>query len=114
MIKKSMIFCKNIPHSINVVPSPMGVLNAAKTFFPTANDMSGIIILLTRLVTIAPNAPPITTATAKSIILPLVINFLRPFVTSSLQIVAPNSKFKMENGELKIFLIFNFQFSTFN
>ena len=43
---------------------------------PTAQFMSGIIMSFVRLVTIAVNAAPITTPTARSITLPRVINFL--------------------------------------
>jgi len=39
----------------------------------------GVIISLTKELTTAPKAPPITTPTARSTTLPLIINFLNPW-----------------------------------
>src|ERR1700730_3946109 len=51
---------------------------AEKSGFPTMAAMNGVIISLTNAVTTAPNATPITTATARSRTLPRKINCLKP------------------------------------
>src|SRR5690606_20926864 len=48
----------------------------SKLLPPSNTPTSGIIILSTSEETILPNAPPITTATAKSSTFPLIANFL--------------------------------------
>ncbi len=51
---------------------------AEKSGFPTMAAMNGVIRSLTNAVTTAPNATPITTATARSRTLPRKINCLKP------------------------------------
>ncbi len=52
-----------------------------KSGFPTMAAMMGVIRSLTSAVTTAPNAAPITTATARSITLPRSMNCLKPFIS---------------------------------
>src|SRR5947209_2941014 len=52
--------------------------NAEKSGLPTMAAISGVTMLVTNEVTTAPNAAPITTATARSITLPRKMNCLNP------------------------------------
>src|SRR5258707_10975456 len=51
-------------------PGLSTILRAAKSMPPVIRPMGGMIRSLTRLVTILPNAPPMTTATARSTTFP--------------------------------------------
>ena len=75
MIKKSIILWKNTPKE--TVASPTSQINDwVKSIPPVKIPTSGIIILSTREETIFPKAVPMTTATAKSMTLPLTANSL--------------------------------------
>jgi hypothetical protein len=56
---------------------------AEKSGLPPIAAMSGVMRSLTSAVTTAPKAPPMMTATARSITLPRSMNSLNPLSTSS-------------------------------
>src|ERR1039458_3058690 len=60
-----------LPLMVKTVPEKSGL--------PTTAAMIGVRRSFTNAVTTAPKAPPITTATARSITLPRITNFLKPF-----------------------------------
>jgi len=61
-----------LPRTLTVIPEKSGE--------PTIAAMSGVSRSLTSAVTTAPNAAPITTATARSSTLPRRMNCLKPFI----------------------------------
>src|SRR6476646_4911993 len=56
----------------------MKKLSAEKSVLPTMAAISGVRMLVTNEVTTAPNAAPITTATARSSTLPRMMNCRKP------------------------------------
>ena len=77
MIKKSTIDWMNAPYMM--AESPFPTCKSEKSTPPNKIPTSGIIMLSTSEVTIAPNAPPMTTPTAKSKIFPFRANSLKSF-----------------------------------
>src|SRR6185312_481577 len=71
---KSRTDCKNIPHFTTACPMVMDLFEILIP--PNINPMSGMIMPSTSEETILLNAAPITTATAKSMTLPLITNCL--------------------------------------
>ena len=73
----------NIPYLISAVPTVS--IRFSKFMPPIITPIIGIMISSTKEFTILVNAPPITTATARSITLPLEINslnsFIKPFIS---------------------------------
>ena len=63
----------------NLLPCSMKLRFSKLLLFPQIVPMSGVIRSLTIAVTIAVNAVPMTTATARSIRLPRVMKSLKPF-----------------------------------
>src|ERR1051326_3487257 len=73
---------RKVPYEIT---APLMVrLNAEKSGLPTIAAIKGVRILVTNDVTTAPKAAPITTATARSMTLPRMMNCLNPFSISAL------------------------------
>src|SRR4051812_6411648 len=73
---------RNSPYR-NLLPFTSNV-RAEKSCFPTIAAISGVKRSLTNDVTTAPNAAPITTATARSTTLPRNRNCLKPFMIASM------------------------------
>jgi hypothetical protein len=65
--------------SKNLLPLTSNCI-AEKSGLPTMAAISGVIRSFTRAVTMAPNAAPMTTATAKSSTLPRMMNCLNPLI----------------------------------
>src|SRR6266700_225699 len=67
---------RNAPYEMT---APCSVTwNAEKSGLPATAEISGVIMLVTNDVTTAPNAAPTTTATARSITLPRIMNSRKP------------------------------------
>ncbi len=77
MIRKLTIAWMNLPY--NTVALPTWIERAAKSMPPRMIPTSGMMMSLTSEVTMAPNAPPKTTAIARSRTLPFKTNALKSF-----------------------------------
>ena len=75
--KKSKIAWRNMPYAILV--EPILIESKEKSIFPRRRPKIGVIMSLTRELTIFPNAAPMITPTAKSRTLPFMANCLNSF-----------------------------------
>src|SRR5216683_5480342 len=93
----------------------MNTFKAAKLGLPMSAAMNGVRIFVTSAVMTAPNAPPITTATARSMTFPRTRNCLKPLnmgedlLSCSEEILAPKDREIGSSGNRVIRRLWEFE-----